>query len=120
MLSKFIEQNMLFILSFEEKAKLVVYRTRLMQGEWMPIDKPSVTLVGLNMDAVWENIVIQIGSVEMEQGNTLDEQIQRDEERAKFRKQIETLEKQAWNEKQPKRKLELAQEIKLLQRELEG
>jgi len=113
-LSKLIEQNMLFILSFEGKAKLAVYRTKLLQGEWMPIDKLSVPLIGLNMDSVWENIVIQIGNIEMEQGSTLDEQIRRDEEQAKLQKQIESLEKQAWNEKQPKRKFELAQEIKNL------
>jgi hypothetical protein len=100
---------MLFILSFEGKAKLAVYRTKLLQGEWMPIDKLSVPLIGLNMDSVWENIVIQIGNIEMEQGSTLDEQIRRDEEQAKLQKQIESLEKQAWNEKQPKRKFELAQ-----------
>jgi hypothetical protein len=119
-LSKLIDQNMLFVLAFDKKAKLAVYHTKLMQGEWMPIDELSVPLTGLSMDSVWENIVIQIGNVEMEQGNTLDEQIRRDEERAKLQKQIEALEKQAWNEKQPKRKFELAQEIKNLQRELEG
>ena len=114
MLSKLIEQNILFVLTYDGKAKLVVYRTKLMQSEWMSTDKLSVPLNGLSMDSVWENIVIQIGNVEMEQGNSLDEQIRRDEERTKIQKQIEALEKQAWNEKQPKRKFELVQEIRKL------
>lgn len=118
-LSKLIEQNMLFILSFEGKAKLAIYRTKLIQGEWLPIDEISVPLTGLNMDSVWENIVIQIGNVVIEQGNTLDGQIRRDEERAKLQKQIEALEKQAWNEKQPKKKFELYQEIQEMKNELE-
>jgi hypothetical protein len=50
----------------------------------------------------------------MESGNTLDEQIVLDEKRSKFQRHIETLEKQAWNEKQPKRKFELAEEIQHL------
>ncbi len=119
MLSKLIEQNILFVLTCEGKAKLVVYRTKLMQSEWLPIEKLSVPLTGLSMDSAWENIVIQIGNVEMEQGNSLDEQIRRNEERAKIQKQIEALEKQAWNEKQPKRKFELAKQIKILANEME-
>lgn len=53
-------------------------------------------LKGLNLDAVWGNIVIQIGSVEIEQGDTLDEQMFVDEGCQKWQKQI-----QARAEKQP-------------------
>lgn len=118
MLSKLIEQNMLFILAFEGKAKLAVYRSKLLQGEIKPLDELTIKLTGLDLDAVWENIVVQIGDIRMEPGNTLDEQIALDEKQKKLQKQIETLEKQAWNEKQPKRKFELAQEIQSLKNDI--
>lgn len=54
----------------------------------------------------------------IDQGNTLDEQIAADEHRQKIEKEITKLEKQARAEKQPKKKFELAQQIKKLKDEL--
>ena len=71
------------------------------------------------MDAVWENIIIQIGGIRMDHGNTLDEQIVVDEQRMKIQKEIDRLTKAAKNEKQPKKKFELAQQINKLKQELE-
>ena len=70
------------------------------------------------MDAVWENIIIQIGGIKMDQSNTLDEQIAVDEQRMKIQKEIDRLTKAAKNEKQPKKKFELAQQINKLKQEL--
>lgn len=119
LLSRLIEQNMLFILAFDGKAKLAIYHSRLIQGEMKSIDELTIKLTGLDMDAVWENMIVQIGGITIEAGNTLDEQIALDEKRKKLQKQIEMLEKQAWSEKQPKKKLEMVEEIKSLQQELE-
>lgn len=58
-------------------------------------------------------------SVEIEQGNTLDEQIEVNEKRQKLEKEIAKLEKQARAEKQPKKKFELAGRVKSLKRELD-
>lgn len=66
---------------------------------------------GLNMDAVWENVVVQIGSIQKQSGNTLEQQIAQDEQRAKLEKEIARLEKLARAEKQPKKKFELVQRI---------
>jgi len=120
LLSRLIEQNMLLILSFDEKAKLAIYHSRLIRGEMKPIDELTVKLTGLDMDAVWENMIVQIGSITMEAGNTLDEQIVLDEKRKKLQKQIEALEKQAWSEKQPKKSFEMVQQMNTLKKELEG
>ena len=57
------------------------------------------------MDAVWENIIVQIGGITIEQDKTLDEQIAVDEQRMKIQKEIDCLTKQAKNEKQPKKKV---------------
>lgn len=117
-ISKLIPQNMLLLLECGDEAKLATYHTKLMQTDWKRKDDFSIELKGLNMDAVWENIIIQIGDIKMDQGNTLDEQIAVDEQRMKLQKEIAKLEKQARAEKQPKKKFELAQQINRLKKEL--
>ena len=72
------------------------------------------------MDAVWENLIIQVGGVEVGQGKSLDGQIQIDGQKAKMQKEIEKLEKQARNEKQPNKKFQLAQQAKTLKNKLGG
>lgn len=119
-ISKLIPQNMLLILECDGEAKLATYHTKLMQTEWKPKENLSIELKGLNMDAVWENIIVQIGSITIAQGNTLDEQIAVNEQKAKLQKEISRLEKLARAEKQPKKKFELAQKVNKLKQELEG
>ena len=119
-ISKLIPQNMLLVLECGGEARLAIYHTRLMQTEWKRKEDLSIELKGLNMDAVWENIIIQIGGIKIDQGNTLDEQIVVDEQRMKIQKEIDRLTKAAKNEKQPKKKFELAQQINKLKQELEG
>lgn len=117
-LSRLIPQNILFVLEFEGKSKLAIFHTKLMQTEWMPTESCSVELRGLNLDKVWENIVVDVGGVSIAEGNTLDEQIVIDEQRQKVEKEIAKLEKQARAEKQPKKKFELVQQIKKLKAEM--
>ena len=117
-ISKLIPQNMLLVLECGDEAKLATYHTKLMQTEWKRKEALSVELKGLNLDSVWENIIIQIGGITIDQGNTLDEQIAADEHREKIEKEISKLEKQARAEKQPKKKFELAQKINGLKKEL--
>jgi len=119
LLSKLIDQNMLLVLEYENKAKLAIYHTKLMTSEWKPIEEYNLTLSGLNLDAVWQNIVVQIGQVEIEQGKTLDEQIATDELRNKLINEIDKLDKKARTEKQPKKKFELAAQVKKLKKQLD-
>lgn len=44
-----------------------------MQTDWKPTEEQRMELQGLNLDKVWENVVVTIGGVEIEQGHTLDE-----------------------------------------------
>lgn len=111
-ISKLIEQNMLLVLDCDGERKLAIHHTKLIQSDWTPIEACSVSLTGLNLDTVWENLITQVGSIEVEQGHSLDEQIAADEKRAKLEKEIARLEKQARNEKQPKKKFEIVQQIK--------
>ncbi len=118
-ISKLIPQNMLLVLECDGKAKLAVYHTKLIQTEWKAKEELSVELKGLNMDAVWENIIVQIGGITIAQGNTLDEQIAADEQRAKIQKEIDRLTRLAKKEKQPKKKFELVSKINKLRKQLE-
>ena len=119
-ITKLIPQNMLLVLECDGEAKLAIYHTKLMQTEWKRTEDLSIELKGLDMDAVWENIIVQIGNIQIEQGNTLNEQIAADEQRTKIQKEIDRLTKQARAEKQPKKKFELAQQINKFKKELEG
>lgn len=117
-LSKLIEQNMLFVLECGNEHKLAIYHTRLMQTAWQPKNSFELPLKGLTLDAVWENIVVQVGGVEIEGENTLDEQIALEDLKSKLAKDIEKLEKQARNEKQPNKKFQLASQAKSMKKQL--
>lgn len=120
MISKLIPQNILFILEFENEIQLAIYHTKLIHTEWLPKDVAKITLKGLDLDAIWENIILQIGEIEIEQGNTLDDQIAIDDKKARLEKEIARLERQARNEKQPKKKFELVQQVNKLKAELKS
>lgn len=116
-LSKLINQNMLLVLDCAGERKLAIFHNKLIQTDWMAAEACTVTLRGLDMDKVWENLIIQIGGIELAPGHTLDEQIAADERRAKLEKEIARLEKQARAEKQPKKKFEIVQRINELKKE---
>lgn len=115
-LSRLIPQKMVLLLEHEDQAKLAVYHTRFLQTPWSAPTDLSLAIKGLNMDAVWENVVVQIGSIQKQSGNTLEQQIAQDEQRAKLEKEIARLEKLARAEKQPKKKFELVQKIGTLKK----
>ena len=117
-ISKLIPQNMILVLECAGEVKLAIYHTKLIQTDWKRKEDLFIELKGLNMDAVWENIIVQISGITIEQGNTLDEQIAVDEQRMKIQKKIDRLTKAAKIEKQPKKKFELTQQINKLKRQL--
>ena len=118
-LSKLIPQKILFVLEYENESKLAIFHTKLMQTAWMPAEEQKVELKGLNLDTVWENIVIAVGGVNLEKGNSLNEQIEINEKKQKLEKEIAKLEKQARAEKQPKKKFELVSKVRNLKKELD-
>lgn len=118
-ISKLIDQKMLLVLDCDGERKLAIHHSKLIQSDWMPIDDCSVSLTGLNLDKVWENLITQVGGIEIEQGHSLDEQIASDEQKAKLLKEIARLEKQARAEKQPKKKFELVSRITELKKEVQ-
>ena len=77
-------------------------------------------LMGLNVDVVWENIVKSIGQINIEDDNTLAEQIAANEQRAKILAQITSLERRIAAEKQPRKKIEYFEMIKNLKNRYNG
>ena len=102
MLSKLIPQNILFALQYEDETQLAIYHTKLIKSDWKPTDETTISLTGLNLDTVWENIIKAIGEILVQEGKTLTEQIQEDEKLVKLKRQIEELERKCRTEKQPR------------------
>jgi len=116
LLSKLIPQSILFVLRYEAKTQLAIFHSKLMTSPWGL--EPEVVLSGLDIDAVWENLVKMVGDVEVEEGNTLEEQIHYDEARAKLLRRIADLEAKSRAEKQTRRRLELFEELQELRAQL--
>jgi len=76
--------------------------------------------IGNNLDSVWENLIVQISGITVAEGRTLDEQVAVNIENDKLARKIEKLERQAMREQQPRRKWELAEEVRKMKIELEG
>lgn len=116
LLAKFIPRKLLFVLHFEEQAQLAIHHTKLICSAWQQCDTLNIPLTGLDLDAVWENIVKSIGQIEVQEGNTLTQQIKTNEERAKLQQQIALLQKKLDKEKQYNRQIEINAEIKRLRK----
>lgn len=118
LLSKLIPQRIVFVLHYGELLQLAIYHTKLISSGWQNAQLVTLHLQGLDLDEVWENLVIHIGDIVVEDHHTLNEQIIIDDNRIKLLKEIELLEKKARNEKQPRKKLEMFEELKAMKRQL--
>lgn len=117
LLAKSIPQKIVYLLRFEDKARLAVWQTRLFVTPWMKHYYATLPIDGLNLDVVWQKIVTSIGQFTVEEDLSLYEQIKIDEERAKICRQIEMLEREMRSTAQPRRQRELYTKIKLLKRQ---
>lgn len=136
-IDKQIPYHILFILEYDEKVQAWIgYKEATESGQnafkvtayyhtdWMPEDVLSLRMEGLNMDTVYENFVRQlmpsagVECAECSVEQTLKEAVEQDERRRKLQKEIETLERKARTENQPKKKYELVQRIRKLKDDL--
>ncbi|WP_114167310.1 DUF4391 domain-containing protein [Exiguobacterium sp. TNDT2] len=121
LLSKLINQNMLFALQYKDTVKFAVHRAnRVLVSDSRPINEWTFKLKGLNLKAVWDALIADIAGIEQIGGKDLDEVIIQNEFKEKLKKQITSLEKKAMNEKQPRRKWNLVEEIRQLKDQLKG
>ena len=128
-----IPYHILFLLKYEGRYQAVIgYKEaaagktafkvdRYYSTDWLDKDDLPVHLEGLTLDAVYENFVRQIaGDVLVEEnGTTLKESIEQQKQREQLEKQIAVLEAKIRKEKQPKKKFELVQQMKALQKKTE-
>lgn len=132
-IDKEIPYHILFILTCEGKAQAWIgYKEAAVSGgnafkvnryyhtEWMPENELLFSIDGLNMDAVYENLVRQIAGeiLQINTNESLKESVERDEERRRLEKQIATLENKIRKEKQLNRRMEMNTELKLLKKQL--
>ena len=120
LLSRFIPNKVVFALHFEEQVQFAINHTKLITSDWKSdtTDLSFLTLNGLNLDTVWDNIVISIGDIQVEDGKTVAEQITADDQKAKLLAQIANLERKIAIEKQPRRKREYFEQIKKLKSQI--
>ncbi len=115
-LPKLIDQKMILLLECSGEGQLAIHHGKLICSNWQPLADCKIQLNGFDLDSAWEDVIIQIGSIQIEDGKTLDEQIQFNAERDKLNKEIARLEKLARKENQPKKKFELVQRINELKK----
>ena len=115
MLAQLIPQHLLFILQCNDECQLAVFQERMFVSAWSGLcETMPLPLQGLDLDKVWANLVTHIGDFSLQGENTLKEQIQQNEAKAKLQKLIDVLEKKCRAERQPRRKMELFEELKKL------
>ena len=118
MISKLFGQRLLIVLHYENAYQLAIYETRLLKSNWKNEEKISLKLNGLDLGCVWDNFVTQVSGIDVQDGNTLEEQINVEAEKEKLRKQINDLELKARKEVQSKKKFEMVQRLQQFRRKL--
>ena len=128
-----IPYHILFVLTCEGKAQAWIgYKEAAVSGsntfkvkryyhtDWIPENELQFHVDGLNIDAVYENLVRQIAGnvLQSDSGESLQVSVERDEKRRKLEKQIAALKNQMRKEKQLNRCMEYNAELKKLRKEL--
>ncbi|MFR8401677.1 MAG: DUF4391 domain-containing protein [Faecalibacterium prausnitzii] len=128
-----IPYHILFLLEYEGKYRAVIgYKEaaagktafkvdRYYSTDWLDEDDLPVHLDGLSLDAVYENFVRQIAGdvlADRKMAHTLKDSIEQQKQREQLEKQIAALEAKIRKEKQPKKKFEMVQKIKMLKERL--
>ena len=136
LIDKEIPYHILFLLEFkvmvqawigykeESQTKAGIFKPgTYYHTEWLPQESLDLKLQGLNMDAVYENFIRQIGGEQLGASSSdtdIKEAVNRYEKRQKLQKEIDALERKIQNEKQFNRIFELNSNLKKLRVEMEG
>ena len=133
-IDKEIPYHILFILTCDGKAQAWIgYKEAAASGsnafkvsryyhtDWMPEDELHLHIDGLNIDAVYENLVRQIAGdkLQTDSSESLKESVERDEKKKQLEKRISVLENKMKKEKQLNRRMEMNSELKKLRKEME-
>lgn len=119
LISKLIEQKLLIALKYEDQYQLCINETKLFKNQWSDEKDINLEISGTNLEEVWERLVAQVGNIDIQDGNTLQEQIKINNEKQKLEKLIQSTEKKAQREPQSKKKLQYYQRIREYEKQLE-
>ena len=135
-IDKEIPYHILFLLEYQGKYQAWIgYKEAAASGnkafkvngyyhtEWLAEDELPLKLEGLNVDAVYENLVRQIAGDKLKTeaaGESLKESVARDEQKQALQKQIATLQAKIRKEKQLNKQMQMNTELKKLKKELEA
>jgi len=129
-----IPYHILFILEYDDKFQAWIgYKEAARSGasafkvnkyyhtEWNPEENLPVRLEGLSLDAAYENFVRQIAGqvLNSDQGESLKQSVERDEQAEGIKKQIDKLQVKIRREKQLNRQVQMNKELKILKKKLE-
>ena len=129
-----IPYHILFILTCDGKAQAWIgYKEAVASGsnafkvsryfhtDWVTANELQFRVDGLNMDAIYENLVRQIAgdALQADSGESLQASVERDEKRRQLEKQIAALESKMRKEKQLNRRMEINTDLKRLRKEQE-
>ena len=128
-----IPYHILFLLEYEGKYRAVIGYKEAAAGktafkvdpyystDWLDGDDLPVHLDGLTLDAVYENFVRQIAGDALGTGESasLKDSVEQQKQHEQLEKQVAALEAKIRKEKQPKKKFELVQQMKALQKKTE-
>ena len=120
LLAKAIPQNMVFALALDGTVQFAVYYENLYATKPIKAENAKLELQGTDLDEVWEGLIKSIGNIVVEGENTLVEQIAADDAREALQKKIEDLKAKAYKKKQPRRKRELINQVKELEKKLQN
>ena len=119
LISKLFGQNLLMILHYDVFYQFAIFQTKLLHSNWSTEENIKLRLDGLDLDNVWQSLVIQVSGVVPEKEHTLDQQIVIESEKEKLKKQIILLETKARKESQSKKKYELHERLMKYKKKLE-
>ena len=128
-----IPYHILFLLEYQGKYQAWIgYKEATISGnkafkvngyyhtEWLLEDELPLKMVGLDVDAVYENFVRQIAGDKLNTGESLTDSVARDEQKRVLMKQIISLQAKIRKERQLNKQMEMNAELKKLKIELEA
>lgn len=134
-IDKKIPYHILFLLEYQGKYQAWIgYKEATISGnkafkvngyyhtEWLLEDELPLKMVGLDVDAVYENFVRQIAGDKLNVGSageSLKESVARDEQKQVLMKQIISLQAKIRKERQLNKQMEMNAELKRLRKEME-
>ena len=105
---------------FKEKEGARVTQFAGYRTEWVELQELPCKLTGLDLDAVYENFVLQVAgkTLRKNESETLAESVNLQKQREKVQRKIDALEKKIWKEPQLNRQMEMSAALKRLKKEL--